>query len=284
MTTYRSYESDEFEDELEFEDEFEDSGAFELFGEQDGELEDSEELELALAHELLAVTNEEELEEFLGKLVKGAGKFLKSKVGKTVTGVLRGVAKTALPMVGSALGSFVLPGVGTAIGGKLGSMASKLLEAEEAELLGEAEAEFEAARRFVRFGRATVRYAAAAPRSAPPRTVARSAAVAAARRHAPALLRNRPARPVARPSRRRGQRWSAQQRRRRPARWQWDPGPGPWSGWSGSWPAAVPTTYVSWGDDASAQQPDWDDPDPAAGPYGTDGDDAGGFDAGGFDT
>ncbi|WP_205739621.1 hypothetical protein [Georgenia sp. SYP-B2076] len=168
-------------------------GEGELFqGEEEDEGEyagESEEGETALAQELLEITNEEELDQFLGSLVRGAGKFLKSSVGKSVLGVLKSVAKTALPVVGSAIGSFVAPGVGTAIGGKLGSMASKLLEVDEQEMLGEVQAEYEAARRFVRFGRATVRYAAAAPPNVPPGVVARTAATTAARRYAPALLR-----------------------------------------------------------------------------------------------
>ena len=69
---------------------------------------------MELAQELLEITNEAELEEFLGKLVRrvarGASAFMRSGVGKAVGGVLRNVAKTALPMVGSALGSFVAPG------------------------------------------------------------------------------------------------------------------------------------------------------------------------------
>lgn len=152
-----------------------------------------EALEAELAQELLEITSEAELEEFLGKLVRsvarGAGSFMKSGIGKAVGGVLRNVAKTALPMVGSALGSFVAPGLGTVIGGKLGGMAANLLEAEERETMGEEEAEMEAARRYVRWATGTVRNAMRAPYGVPPRTVARSAAVSAARRYAPALVR-----------------------------------------------------------------------------------------------
>lgn len=164
--------------------------AFESF-EYEGEHLESYEMELA--QELLEVTSEAELEQFLGKLVKrvgrGVGSFMKSGIGKAVGGVLRSVAKTALPVVGSALGSFVAPGIGTALGGKLGSMASKLLEAEEREVMGEAEAELEAARRYVRWANGTVRNAMRAPYGVPPRVVARSAAVSSARRFAPTLLR-----------------------------------------------------------------------------------------------
>ncbi|MDZ5663458.1 hypothetical protein SFC79_16920 [Nocardioides sp. S-58] len=189
-----------------------------------GELHES--LELELAQELLEITNEAELEEFLGKLVRGvargASSFMKSGVGKAVGGVLRNVAKTALPMVGSALGSFVAPGLGTAIGGKLGSMAAKLLEAEERETMGEAEAELEAARRYVRWANGTVRSAMRAPYGVAPRLVARSAAVSSARRYAPTLLRQGQGR--GRQAYGRQGQWRA----RRAPRWDapaWDPSP-----------------------------------------------------------
>ncbi len=150
--------------------------------------------EAALASELLEITTEEELDEFLGKLargvIRGAGKFIKSPIGKALGGVLKNVAKTALPMVGGALGSMVLPGVGTALGSKLGSLAGNLLEEEEIAALGEIQAEEEAARRFVRFAGATYRNAARTPRSVPPAVAARAASVSAARMYAPSLLRS----------------------------------------------------------------------------------------------
>ena len=59
-----------------------------------------------LAAELLEVTSEQELEDFLGSLassvIKGAKSFMKSGVGKAVGGALRSIAKTALPAVGGA--------------------------------------------------------------------------------------------------------------------------------------------------------------------------------------
>ena len=57
--------------------------------------------------------------------------------------------------------------------------------------MGEQEAEYEAARRFVQFGQATARYGRMAPSNVPPPAVARAAAIAAARRYAPGLLRRR---------------------------------------------------------------------------------------------
>ena len=85
------------------------------------------------------------------------------KVAKPLGGVLKSVAKKALPFVGSALGSFIpIPGVGTAIGGALGSAVSKALEVEYGELESE-EAEFEMARRFVRIAATAAQNAGAAP-------------------------------------------------------------------------------------------------------------------------
>ena len=185
MTAYEAFE-------YEYQPESQEWESYEAYESHESQ-ELNEALEFELAQELLEITTEAELEEFLGKLVKrvarGASSFMKSGIGKAVGGVLRNVAKTALPMVGSALGSFVAPGLGTMIGGKLGGMAANLLEAEELETMGEAEAEMEAARRYVRWASGTVRNAMRAPRGVPPRVVARSAAVSSARRYAPALVR-----------------------------------------------------------------------------------------------
>jgi hypothetical protein len=143
----------------------------------------------------MEINSEEELDRFLGSLaksvMKGASSLIKSPVGKMLGGALKSVAKAGLPWAGRALGTFIAPGIGTAIGGQLGSMASKLLEVGENETMGEEEAQFEAARRYVRWSAGTIRNAARAPRNLPPRQVVRSAAVASARRYAPSLLNDR---------------------------------------------------------------------------------------------
>jgi uncharacterized protein (DUF697 family) len=163
-----------------------------LFGEMESPLNEMTEMELA--SELLEITNEEELEEFLGKLVrgvaKGVGGFIKSPAGKALGGILKNVAKKALPVVGGALGSFVAPGVGTALGSKLGSLASGLFEVE-LEGMDPEQAEFEVARRVVRLSAAAAKNVAQAPPNANPSAVARAAVVSAARRHAPGLVRSR---------------------------------------------------------------------------------------------
>lgn len=157
-----------------------------LFGEM------SETQELELASELLEIGNEAELEQFLGNLIKGAAKavggFVKSPVGKALGGVLKNVAKKALPVAAGALGNFIVPGVGGLVGSKLGSMASNLFELE-LETMNEAEAELEVARRVVRLAQAAGAHAARAPQHAHPTAVARAALAAAARQHAPGLVR-----------------------------------------------------------------------------------------------
>ncbi|MED5613134.1 hypothetical protein [Janthinobacterium sp. P210005] len=130
----------------------------------------SEEEELQLAMELLEVSSEEELEQFLGNVFKSVWKGVKkagatiAKVAKPLGGALKAVAKTALPFVGGALGSMIpIPGVGTALGSALGRAASNALELElEGEAEGEAPAdrELELARRFVRIAGQAARLAA----------------------------------------------------------------------------------------------------------------------------
>jgi hypothetical protein len=168
------------------------SGEFEYQELQELEAPLHEVQEMELASELLEIRDEQELDHFLGNLISGvakaAGSFIKSPVGQALGGILKDAAKKALPVVGGALGSFVAPGVGTAIGSKLGSMASNLFELE-LEGLDHEQAEFEVARRYVRFASAAARNAALAPPSMPPRAVANQAVAAAARRYAPGLLR-----------------------------------------------------------------------------------------------
>jgi uncharacterized protein (DUF697 family) len=153
----------------------------------------SEVTEMELASELLAVQSEMELDQFLGKLfgkaVGAVSKFAKSSTGKALGGVLKGIAKKALPIAGGALGSFIpIPGVGTAIGTALGTAASNLFELELEGLSAE-DREFEVARAFTRFaGNAAKR--ASQMRNQQPAVAAKNAVSNAARRFAPGLLSN----------------------------------------------------------------------------------------------
>ena len=177
-----------FEFQSEAEDEYEAS-----FGARDGESPFSEAEETELAMELLSVASEEELDQFLGKLFKGAWKGLKKvgsvvgKIAKPLGGVLKGLAKKALPFIGGALGSLIpIPGVGTALGSALGSAVSKALEAEFSTLQSE-EQQFESARRFVRIAGCAAQQAARAADGADPQATVRKAVLDAARRHVPRL-------------------------------------------------------------------------------------------------
>jgi uncharacterized protein (DUF697 family) len=165
--------------------------AFQTEYETEGESPLGTQAEAELATELLEVQSEEELEEFLGSLVKKVGSavggIIKSPVGQALGGVLKNVAKKALPIAGGALGSFIAPGIGTAIGSQLGSAASNLFELE-LEGMDREQAEFELARRYVRFASEAARNVALGPQDAPPWSLVNAAVADAARAHAPGLV------------------------------------------------------------------------------------------------
>ena len=156
------------------------------FSARAGESPFSEAEETELAMELLSVSSEEELDQFLGKLIKGVGSAV-GKIAGPLGGALKGLAKKALPFVGGALGSFIpIPGVGTAVGSALGSAVSKALEAELVGLELE-EQDFEMARRFVRIAGTAAQEAAHSAASPDPQAAVRSAVLSAARHHLPKL-------------------------------------------------------------------------------------------------
>ena len=178
----------ELEGEGEFEFEGEGEGEFELEGEMEGEAQ-----EMELTTELLEVSNEQEFEQFLGslfsKVARGVSNFAKSGLGKTLISGLKSIAKKALPIAGGALGNFLVPGLGGAIGSKLGGMASNLFELE-LEGLSNEDREFEVARRFVQLAtEAAKRTAAAASSGAPAKAIVNAALKQAAYNYAPGLLK-----------------------------------------------------------------------------------------------
>ena len=122
----------------------------------------SEAEEIALAAELLSVSSEAELEQFLGGLWKKVKKVAGTvgQIAKPFSGILKAVAKKALPFVGGALGSLIpIPGVGTALGTALGKAVSSALEMEFEGMELE-DREFEMARRFVRIAGSAAQQAA----------------------------------------------------------------------------------------------------------------------------
>lgn len=151
----------------------------------------SQDDEMQLAADFLDVADEAEMEQFLGDLVNGIGsalgKVVNSPIGQAVGGVLKDVAKTALPIAGGALGTFVGGPIGGMLGSNLASMAGSALGLE-LEGLSPEDQEFEATRQFIRFAGQTVANALQADPNADPEAVAHSAAVEAARVHAPGLM------------------------------------------------------------------------------------------------
>ena len=149
--------------------------------------------EMELGAELLEVTSEQELEQFLGKLVRraasAAGGFISSPAAHALGGILKNAARQALPVVGGALGSAIGGAGGARMGSQLATSAGRLFGLELEGLSAE-DKEYEVARRFVRFGGAAAANAARM-RGAGGAAGARAAALAAARRHAPGLLRRR---------------------------------------------------------------------------------------------
>jgi hypothetical protein len=138
---------------------------YEYAGEQEsGEGVFNEQQEMELASELLEVTNEQELENFLGSLIGMAGK---------------------------ALGGIVKGPIGGMIGSNLAGMAGQALGLELEGLSGE-DREFETARQFVKFAGEAVKNALEAPPNADPAAVAHAATVEAARLHAPGFFGGQP--------------------------------------------------------------------------------------------
>src|SRR5262249_44155280 len=168
---------------------------FEAEPETDGEMGAaspfSESEEMALAAELLSVSDEAELDQFLGNLFKKAWSGIRkvaSGVARPLGGMLKGIVQKALPLVSGALGSAIpIPGVGTAVGTALGSAASRLFEVELEGLSGEGRGCGVAGGSGRRAGAAGGRGGVIPPGFAPG-AAAKSALAAAARQYAPGLF------------------------------------------------------------------------------------------------
>lgn len=185
--TYAELEPESFE--FTAEDEYEGDYEGEYDGEYDGEVLDEADLQ-ELAAELLSVSNEAELDQFLGgvirKVGRAVGKVVRSPVGRHLGGVLKGVAKKALPMAGAAIGNYFVPGAGGAIGRKLGTAAGKAFGLE-LEGLSQEDAEFEVAKQFVRLAADATNRVLSTPEGANAAAAAKRAVSKALRRHAPGL-------------------------------------------------------------------------------------------------
>lgn len=179
----RTLRSQEPETEADFENEF--------FSDSEADFEEetsaiSEEEEIELAAELLAVSDEQELDQFLGGLLKKA----RGALGPALKKYIAPIAKKLIPIAATAAGGFFGGPIGAKIGGQLGSFATKLFEVDFEAMDGESQ-DMEVARNFVRFATAAANNAAAAGPVADPNKAAKAAIVRAAQTHAPGLLRNR---------------------------------------------------------------------------------------------
>lgn len=148
--------------------------------------------ELELAAELLEVRSDQELEQFLGKLLssvaQGARSIARSPVGQQLGGILKDAAKQALPAVGGAIGNAIAPGGQGQMWGQRGARAVGDLLGLELEGLSHEDREFEVARRLVQFSRQAWRNLNAGPQAGPAWAIARAAATEAARQYAPGLV------------------------------------------------------------------------------------------------
>jgi hypothetical protein len=171
----------DFEPEMEFEaDQYESDDLG--FADTEAIFDDAEEMELAA--ELLSISDEADLDQFIGEVFsrirRAAGRFARSDTGRALGGIVRSAARQALPHVGRALGSAVGGPLGGAAGARLAAAAGRRFGLE-LEGLSPEDQEFELARAFVRFAGQAAKNAARASSSADPRAAARSAAIAAAR-------------------------------------------------------------------------------------------------------
>lgn len=164
----------------------------------DGVFDEIEQSELA--SELLGTRDDEELENFLGDLIKKAAKKLRplsSAVGRQVGGLLKGAAKQALPSLAQLAGGAIGGPIGAGLASQAGPLLSSVFGMELEGLSGE-DQEFEAAKQFVRMAGAALENAANTSPGVAPGQVAQQAVVEAARQYAPGLVR--------RPGRQRAQR------------------------------------------------------------------------------
>ncbi len=200
----------EMDPEAEYEPELESDYKHDEFEAPDteGVFDEAEEMEMAA--ELLAVSDEAELEQFLGGLIKKAGALLKTPTGQALKGLLKGAAKKYLPTIAGAVGTAFGGPVGAALASQLTSHAGRAFGLE-LEGLSPEDKEFETAKHYVRWAGEAAKNAALAPPTADPMTAAKSAAVTAAQQHAPGLLQSTPPRPAmgmgGRVRRRRSGRW-----------------------------------------------------------------------------
>jgi hypothetical protein len=189
---YSDMEAGVYEGDFEGDYESDYEGGYEVGGFGEGEGPFSEEDEIEMAAELLSISEQGELDQFLGNLIKkagrAAGRLIRSPTGQALGGLLKKAARTALPMVGKAVGTYFGGPAGGAIGSKVATAGGQIFGLEVEGMSAE-DQELQVARRFVRLAGDAATKAAQTPAAGSPQQAARTALAAAARTHAPGLLR-----------------------------------------------------------------------------------------------
>ena len=164
-------------------------GESSAYGESESPFSELQELELA--SELLGVSNEEELESYLGNTIQAAAakasRQLKPHLKRLLGGLLKSAARHVVPLGGSTAKKIIEGPIGSAIGNQLASKIDSLFGLE-LEGLSNEDREFEVARRFTRFAGDAARHAAQAQPHEHPHKIAKQAVLNAARRHAPGFV------------------------------------------------------------------------------------------------
>jgi hypothetical protein len=143
----------------------------------------NEEHQAQLASSLMDVTNEQELEYFLGDVFSGVaktvGKFINSPTGQALGQGLKAVAQKVLPAAAQAVGERFGGATGGQIGSAIGNTAAGALEMEIQD------AEWEAANTMVKIAADAAKQVTEAPPHSDPQAVANKAIGDAVRVHAP---------------------------------------------------------------------------------------------------
>ncbi|MEA2345013.1 MAG: hypothetical protein QOF63_3182 [Thermoanaerobaculia bacterium] len=178
----------EFDREQSYENDRESDHEFDREHDHESRLSDEQEMELAA--ELLTISGEAEMEQFLGRFFKTARGVLNTQAGQQLKGLLRNAAKSGLKLGGQAIGSYFGGDKGGSIGSDAGALAGRIFGLELEGMSAE-DQELEVAKGYVRLATDAVNRLASSGPVSDAAQAARSAFGAAAQRYAPGLLRGR---------------------------------------------------------------------------------------------
>ena len=165
---------------------------------------------MELAAELLEIRDEQELDRFLGKLIRrvggSLGRIVRSPIGRAIGGALKGAVKKAFPQAAGIIDAVGGGQLGPGLASNIASLAGNAL-GFEGETLNQEDREFEGAKQFVRLAANTVQRATETSAPPDPRAAAQQAVSQAAQSLAPGLLQPGTTRPPQFSGRGRSGRW-----------------------------------------------------------------------------